>query len=280
MKKALLAIVILLSLIVSGVAEARTVAGWTRKTTRRALRRKKILGRREVERLYKQAEEYFLNDNYQEAIGKLESIVSHFPRSRYADDALFLIGLSYLKEKDWQEARGNFRKLLGEYHDSNLLAEAQIGLADSSYLAGDINQAISGYRQFLIDNPQGPLLAEVYLKLGRCYQKKGRWDEARYYFKRVCADYPLSFEAVEASSMLGNDKLYFTVQVGSFVDRRNALSTCKKLENRGYQAYLSEVKKEGRLLYRVRVGRFESRGEADYIAGQLRKRGYSPEIYP
>ena len=278
MKKTLITIV-LLFLLINTTAQAAGVGGWT---TRKAGSRegKKVPGRREAEQLYRQAEEHFLGSNYQQAIAKFEKAVYLHPRGRYADNALLLSGVSCLKEKEWSKARENLNRLLSDYPRSNLTGQARLSLADSFYLSGDLNQAISRYKKFLIDNPHGPLLAEVYFKLGRCYQEKGRWDEARYYFEKVYADYPLSFEAGEASVILTKDKLYFTVQVGSFIDRTNALNTCAKLKDRGYQAFVREAREKGKILYRVRVGNFDTRGEADYIAAQLNKKGYSTKIYP
>ncbi|MEA3328740.1 MAG: tetratricopeptide repeat protein [Candidatus Omnitrophota bacterium] len=277
MKKALI-IAVLLSFLISSAVEARNVqGGWT---SRKKPRREKTLKRREVEKLYRQAEEHFLSNDYRQAIAKFEKVIYLHFHSRYADDALLLSGVSYLKEKEWSKARENLNRLLSDCPRSSLTGQARLSLADSFYLSGDLNQAVSRYKQFLIDNPHGPLLAEVYFKLGRCYREKGRWDEARYYFEKVYADYPLSFEAGEASVILTKDKLYFTVQVGSFVNKTNALNACARLKNKGYQAFLRQVREKGRLLYRVRVGNFDTRGEADYIAVQLNKDGYSTKIYP
>ena len=277
MKK--LSMVILLFLIISPVAEAGNVNvnGWT---TKKAIRRKKALKNREAEMLYRQAEEQFLKNNYQQAIDKLKNIESLHPRDRYADDALLLAGVSYLKEENWQKAREKLKKLLGQYPKSNLLGKAELSLGDSFYLAKDIDGAIFRYKQFLINNSQNPLLAEVYFKLGRCYQKKGRWSEAKYYFEKVYADYPLSFEAAGASGILTENGLFFTIQMGSFLDKTNALKTRDKLKNEGYQAYISEVREKGKLLYRVRIGEFDTQGEADYIAKELKEKGYSTRIYP
>jgi len=271
-----LIIVILFSFLDSPSLEA-----WTsHEKYKKKIRRQKVLGRSEAENLYNQAEEYFLNDNYREVISITGKIISLFPRDRHADDALYLRGLSYLKQARYEQAREDFNQILDEYPRSNLSSEARTSLADSYYLAEDINEAIIRYRQFAIDNPRSPLLCIVYFRLGRSYQKKGRWGEAEYYFKKVYKDYPLSFEAARAAAILEEDNLYFTVQVGSFREKTNALEVRDRLKKEGQPSYLSQVQQRGELLYRVRVGKFDTRSEAVYTARQLKKKGYLTKIYP
>ncbi len=271
-----LIIVILLS-----VLDSASLNAWTSREKNKKIRRQqKVLGRDEAENLYNQAEEYFLNNDYRDVVKVAGKIISLHPRNRYADEALYLRGLSYLKQARYKQAREDFNQILNEYRRSKLTSEAETSLADSYYLAEDINEAISRYRQFAIDNPRSPLLSAVYFRLGRCYQKKGRWDEAEYYFKKVRSDYPLSFEASQAAAILTEGSLYFAVQVGCFKDRSNALEVRDRLKKQGHESYLLPVQQKGELLYRVRVGKFDTRNEAVYTARQLKKKGYLTKIYP
>jgi cell division septation protein DedD len=64
----------------------------------------------------------------------------------------------------------------------------------------------------------------------------------------------------------------WTVQVNAFPDEKTAKTWVDRLKDRGYNAYLSESRVQGRLWYRVRVGRFESREEAEKTQESLRKR--------
>jgi cell division septation protein DedD len=64
----------------------------------------------------------------------------------------------------------------------------------------------------------------------------------------------------------------WTVQVNAFPDEKTAKTWVDRLKDKGYNAYLSESRVQGRLWYRVRVGRFESREEAEKTQESLRKR--------
>jgi cell division septation protein DedD len=64
----------------------------------------------------------------------------------------------------------------------------------------------------------------------------------------------------------------WTVQVNAFPDEKSAKTWVDRLKDKGYNAYLSESRVQGRLWYRVRVGRFDSREEAEKTQESLRKR--------
>lgn len=272
----ILAIFIYVSLALDGFAQPRDI--------HRIRRRKGI--RREVVRpaddreLFGRIEECFLGERYQQAVTLCRELINSLPRSRYADDGLYIMGLAYLKEEEFVLARRSFESILSQYPDSDLRDDAEIGLADSYYLEEDIDKATALLREIPTRYPESASLCRVYFKLGECYQKKGIWGQARYYFQKVQADYPLSFEASRVAEILKEGKLCFTVQVGSFVDKDNAREVCDRLQRRGYTTHISEVRRGGRLFYRVRVGEFDTKVEAEYMAKDLRKEGFPTKICP
>ena len=145
----------LIVIVLFSFLDSSSLEAWTsHEKYKKKIRRQKVLGRSEAENLYNQAEEYFLNNNYQEVISITTKIISLFPRDRHADDALYLRGVSYLKKARYEQARKDFNRILDEYPRSNLNSSAKTSLADSYYLAEDINEAIIRYRQFAIDNPR------------------------------------------------------------------------------------------------------------------------------
>lgn len=69
----------------------------------------------------------------------------------------------------------------------------------------------------------------------------------------------------------GPGERLWTVQVSSFRSRALAEDLRKRLVARGYDAYLTSVTtEEGRVRYRVRVGGFATRAEAERAATELR----------
>jgi cell division septation protein DedD len=64
----------------------------------------------------------------------------------------------------------------------------------------------------------------------------------------------------------------WTVQVNAFPDEKSAKTWVDRLKDKGYNAYLSESRIQGRVWYRVRVGRFETRDEAEKTQEALKRR--------
>jgi DedD protein len=62
----------------------------------------------------------------------------------------------------------------------------------------------------------------------------------------------------------------WTVQINALPDPRSAQIWVDRLKNKGYNAYSSEVLNKGKTWYRVRVGRYGSREEAEKIEQALR----------
>ena len=59
-------------------------------------------------------------------------------------------------------------------------------------------------------------------------------------------------------------------QVDAFPDERSAKKLVDRLKNKGYNAYVSEVENRGKPWFRVSVGKYGSREEADKVVGALK----------
>jgi cell division septation protein DedD len=64
----------------------------------------------------------------------------------------------------------------------------------------------------------------------------------------------------------------WTVQVNAVPDENSAKIWVDRLKNKGYKAYVTEVRTKGKIWYRVRVGHFKTREEAEKIEETLRSK--------
>ena len=80
----------------------------------------------------------------------------------------------------------------------------------------------------------------------------------------------------------GVEPQLWTIQVSSFRSKALAEELRARLQTRGLDAYLlSAATEEGRVRYRVRVGAYQSRSEAERVASELRsERTLSPFVTP
>ena len=68
--------------------------------------------------------------------------------------------------------------------------------------------------------------------------------------------------------------------MGSFANQKNAQQLTQKLINSQFEAYIDQLNSGKTLLYRVRVGKLDSRAEAEKLKNTLEQKGYPARIYP
>ncbi len=70
----------------------------------------------------------------------------------------------------------------------------------------------------------------------------------------------------------------FTVQVGSGQNRENIENLAQIYKTRGYEPFITEVSSASGTIYRLRLGSFATREEAQQLAGELKDK-YSIECW-
>lgn len=223
---------------------------------------------------------YFIKGDYKSAIIEGERIIAGLSDDRGADELYYILGLSYLKDGNYLRASDIFEIILKEFKDSKFKDEANLGLGDTYFLRGDYQKAQGYYKELIKTNPRSKLKPIVYYRLSQIQAKLGNSQLAKEYSDKLNKEFPLNLEAKLNKDLYSLSDIYYTVQVGSFVNPNNARNLCNKLINKGYDAYIQEVAVGGKSTYRVRVGKLTSRFEAVQLENRLTQEGYPTKIYP
>jgi cell division septation protein DedD len=85
-------------------------------------------------------------------------------------------------------------------------------------------------------------------------------------------------EASDAADQKDHGKTW-RAQVNAFPDERSAKQIVDRLKNKGYNAYVTEVQNRGKTWYRVSVGKYNSRDEADKMVELLRSKENYPKAF-
>jgi cell division septation protein DedD len=85
-------------------------------------------------------------------------------------------------------------------------------------------------------------------------------------------------ETVETADSRNSGSVW-RAQVNAFPDERSAKQIVDRLKNKGYNAYVTEVENRGKNWYRVSVGKYNSREEADKMAELLRNKENYPKAF-
>lgn len=134
---------------------------------------------------FARAQEKWRETSYTEAIQLYETVYQQFPKSRYADDALWEIAtIYYVNFYDINHALIYFQKLLEEYPQSPLAQESCLKLAEihEAELA-DIPQAIAYWKRYLWSEPSVKLRRQVLFQIANAHFKINRFDEAFEQFR-------------------------------------------------------------------------------------------------
>lgn len=83
------------------------------------------------------------------------------------------------------------------------------------------------------------------------------------------AEAPQKAQSSETSEQNETGRTW-TVQVNAFPDDRSAKIWVDRLKNKGYNAYVKQARNKGKTWYRVRVGRYGSRSEAEKVVETLK----------
>ena len=217
--------------------------------------------------------------DYTQAKSLAQQFLDAEPGLAQKNEALYFLGLSELFLGEHEKARNIFEQILRNNPNPNLEGRALIGEIDAYSFQEKYEVALHKAEELLRDNRIG-LEGLIHLKIARANLKLGRWDEARRVLNRIITSAPGSMEAAAARQLL-EEKQFFSVQCGSFLQRAHAENLVEELRGRGEYAYIIEtVDKDGTGFYRVRVGQLTTLSEAKNLKTKLASWGYPTLIYP
>lgn len=94
-----------------------------------------------------------LQKNYTEKIGKLESLISQYPKSEYTGDALYEMGRSYLMMENNAKTIETYQRLIDSQPTSALARKAALEIGMIYYNEKETNRAISAYKNVISKYP-------------------------------------------------------------------------------------------------------------------------------
>ena len=207
-------------------------------------------------------------------------------------ESLYLRGLAWRQLNENPLARREFERVdRGEY-----LEWSYIALAELDMLEGKIEDAIDRY-ETIGGSHSNPVAG---FKLGECYEILGDRSKAGKAYRTVAHQFPRSLETPRAAEKLrhlerrrrtneragggeARDVPYetgsanivrgsgFTLQLGAFSERENAIRLAEELGSNVSHVRVERAEYSGKIWHRVRIGIFDSRSEAEREAARLER---------
>jgi tetratricopeptide (TPR) repeat protein len=221
-----------------------------------------------------------MNKDYAQAKDLASQIIKDSNDPAQRTEAQYYYGLAQLRLGQYTDARSAFQSVMDSHPTQDIYDKAALSLIEGFYMDGFYTDALDAGNQLLKKSPYSSFLSLIYFKIAGADLKLMRWEDANKYLTKIINEFPLSPEAPIAKQLL-EEKQYFAVQVGSFLDKGRALTLIDDLKGSGQYAYVVETTaSDGQKYYRVRVGQMSSLKDAENLKKSLDKLGYPTLIYP
>ncbi|MBU1638039.1 tetratricopeptide repeat protein [bacterium] len=146
-------------------------------------------------------------NTYQTVIESGASLLEYYPDSRWIDDALILMGISYYRLGELGRAERKFSELITIFPNSEHVSAAYVWRARVVADQGRLDEAEKGLFAALPFVKRKNELAEAYSILARLYEEKKQWNDASSYYEKSVAGLRNRDEQNDAYFALGSSLL-------------------------------------------------------------------------
>jgi tetratricopeptide (TPR) repeat protein len=212
-------------------------------------------------------------------IEQTERLKGSLAQSELAPELLWISGCSFLAVGQADSALFKFEQILRSFPKSTWARWAQLGRGDCFFTEGDYAQAIDEYNRVVHDYKYSEAFPFALSGLAMSFHRLRDWEEALLYRNLLKEKYPRSPESVQnpaetegATKGTRAERLTgvrYTVQLGVFGEKQNALKLHSQFEKQGYS-----VRIKGKIIgdkkYRsVQIGSFISYQDASKLKEEL-----------
>jgi cell division protein FtsN len=201
-------------------------------------------------------------------LSAFELILSREFDSRMKAEPAYWSGLCHLKFGSYIKAEQRFQQAVKDLTVGYLIGPALVGLADSQRMLGKKVEARANYNRAL-----GSF--ETFIEVSKVRARLALVGGESVVVTRP----PKNLSPIDpapTTSIL--PKGSFSLQTGAFHDRAVAMQLVNKLKTLGHPPFLHRENREGKLMYKVRVGIYRNKAEAQKVQQQLKARGFDSFI--
>ncbi|MFH2049623.1 MAG: tetratricopeptide repeat protein, partial [bacterium] len=122
---------------------------------------------------------------YKIAIEKSLKVVENYPNSKYYDDALYVLGVSYYYTNQYSKAERRFREIIANYENSKYINDAYLYRAKSKLELGETEEAMEAFEDLLNEDLSREFKAEAAMGLAMYNFQNRRYDDSKRYFLAI-----------------------------------------------------------------------------------------------
>ena len=139
---------------------------------------------------------------YEEAITKASRVLAFYPKSKYVDDALLIIGKSYYYQEEYPKAERKFQEIVAGFPKSKLVLEANFFLGLTYFKLDRLSDAALVW-QAILQNPKQKKFQKqaLYSQAELRFQQKD-YDEAILLYRTFLSKYKKDSQAAFAQRQI------------------------------------------------------------------------------
>ncbi len=122
---------------------------------------------------------------YETAIAKCLKIIDNYPKSKYYDDALFVLAVSYYHTNKFDKSERRLRELIANYPQSKYIKEASVYLSQARLQLGETEEAMAGFDEVFHSDYPKDFKARAAMELAKYNEGEKKYDAAISYYRSV-----------------------------------------------------------------------------------------------
>jgi TonB family protein len=129
-------------------------------------------------------------NHYENAIKKASKVLTFHPKSKWADDALFLIGRAYFNMGEYVKAGRKFEELQASFPKSKLVDDSHYYISMCHYFAGEEIGAINALKNLLeSERVENKRKAQASFTIGEIYFERKEFADAMTYYEKTISEF-------------------------------------------------------------------------------------------
>ncbi|MFH1335833.1 MAG: tetratricopeptide repeat protein, partial [Candidatus Zixiibacteriota bacterium] len=127
---------------------------------------------------------------YEDAIKKASKVLTFYPKSKWADDALFLMGKAYFNMGEYVKAKRKFEELEQSFPKSKLLDNSHYFISLCQYNLGEKTEAVNSMNELLDSKKTDKKRkGQVSFWIGEIQFENKEYDDAITYYEKTLKEF-------------------------------------------------------------------------------------------
>lgn len=123
--------------------------------------------------------------DYKKAIEKSLKVVENHPNSKWYDDAVYLLAVSYYYTKQYRKSERRCREILANFPDSKYALDAKLYLAKAKLEQKEIDVAMDLFGELFHSDVERSFKTEAAMALGTFHFENKSYSEAQQYYLAI-----------------------------------------------------------------------------------------------